>query len=532
MRKFENKILYSATDLNGFLGCRHNTFLDIKDLETPLPHAKDDAQMQLIQDKGLEHEHHYLESLKNTGLIVVEVPEKGTLQERVAMTRNIMREGPDIIYQAALSKGSWHGFADFLKRVEHPSDLGAFSYEAVDTKLSKHPSPDNIMQLCVYSDLLHDMQGTRPRSMSLVMGDQEEHLFRFDDFAYYYATIKKAFENALCDLPEHSDPEPCEACSRCKWRDLCDEQWIREDHLSLVANIRRSQILNLKAAGIGSLCTLARLDDKEAVPNLSHEILDRLKSQARLQLEKRETGKNQVEILSASEGRGFERLPKPAPGDLFFDMEGDPFYPDGLEYLFGFYYLSDGEMVFKPFWASDHEEEKLTFNEVMDFVTEHLAQHPKAHIYHYNHYEETAFKRLSTQYATKETEVDDLLRNHKLVDLYKVVREAIRVSEPGYSIKNLETFYMEKREAKVASATDSIIFYEQWRKTGDEKLLEQICDYNEDDCRSTQLLRDWLLTQRPKETSWFERTEKEMSDEEKKGNKTKRKKPAFPMSED
>ena len=102
-----------------------------------------------------------------------------------------------------------------------------------------------------------------------------------------------------------------------------------------------------------------------------------------------------------------------------------------------------------------------------------------------------------------EAEVDQLLRQELLVGLYKVVREGVRVSEPRYSIKNLETFYMDRREGEVTEAGASIVYYERWREAGDDRLLAQIRDYNQDDCRSTQLLRDWLLELRPSELSWF-----------------------------
>jgi len=55
----------------------------------------------------------------------------------------------------------------------------------------------------------------------------------------------------------------------------------------------------------------------------------------------------------------------------------------------------------------------------------------------------------------------------------------------------------------VTEAGASIVYYERWREGGDEGLLEQIRAYNEDDCRSTQVLRDWLLRLRPPESQWF-----------------------------
>ena len=138
----------------------------------------------------------------------------------------------------------------------------------------------------------------------------------------------------------------------------------------------------------------------------------------------------------------------------------------------------------------------------MDFVTGWLQKHPAAHIYHYAHYEQTALKKLMSLHGTREAEVDNLLRAQKLVDLYKVVREGIRVSEPRYSIKNIEHFYLESRTGDVKSAGASIVFYERWKETGDLQLLKDIEEYNFDDVRSTFELRQWLRTLRPKALPW------------------------------
>jgi predicted RecB family nuclease len=170
----------------------------------------------------------------------------------------------------------------------------------------------------------------------------------------------------------------------------------------------------------------------------------------------------------------------------------------------GLYYVDAGAPIFKPFWGHDHEGDRASFEQLMDFIGSHLHCYPKAHIYHYNHYEETAIKRLASVYGARENFVDDLLRGHKLVDLYKVVRQAVRVSEPSYSLKNLEAFYMESRSGEVKTAGESVVVYERWRQTGDDALLQQIAEYNEADCRSTALLRDWLLTLRPPDTLWAE----------------------------
>ena len=134
-----------------------------------------------------------------------------------------------------------------------------------------------------------------------------------------------------------------------------------------------------------------------------------------------------------------------------------------------------------------------------------LAEYPDAHIYHYGAYEQTALKRLAMYHGTREAEVDNFLRRGALVNLYQVVREAVRVSEPGYSLKNLEALYMDDaRGGQVTTAGGSIVTYERWRRLGDGAgSLEEIARYNELDCRSAQSCRNWLLSLRPGAASWF-----------------------------
>ncbi len=99
-------------------------------------------------------------------------------------------------------------------------------------------------------------------------------------------------------------------------------------------------------------------------------------------------------------------------------------------------------------------------------------------------------------HATREDALDDLLRNHVLVDLFAVVRQAMRISQPSYSIKKVEAFYMPEREAAVTDGEDSIIQFERWLDEDDPAILEAIERYNEEDCVSTWKLREWLLERR------------------------------------
>ena len=93
-------------------------------------------------------------------------------------------------------------------------------------------------------------------------------------------------------------------------------------------------------------------------------------------------------------------------------MEGNPFFEDrGLEYLFGSWYLEDGNPSFKALWAHSYDEEKKAFEEAVDFLVARKRAHPDLHIYHYNHYEVTALRRLMSYHGSREDEVDFLLRH-------------------------------------------------------------------------------------------------------------------------
>ncbi len=130
----------------------------------------------------------------------------------------------------------------------------------------------------------------------------------------------------------------------------------------------------------------------------------------------------------------------------------------------------------------------------VDRVVELRADHADLHVFHYAPHELSKLRSLSVKYATRESEVDQLLRQAVLVDLYAAVRRGLQVGEESYSLKALERHHGFKRlERSIREGGGSIVAYESWLQTGGDDLLEAIRAYNEEDCRSTASLRDWLL---------------------------------------
>lgn len=516
MQRIDGRTIYSASDLNNFLECVHLSELERLAAFGEIERPSIDETTQLLARKGSEHEARHLARLQRIYGEDVAVlrqaqddragayDDKGDAHDArsvaawvaaEARTVAAMASGARIIYQAAFFDGTFLGYADFLRRVERPCARWAWSYEAIDTKLALSPKPYYLLQLCNYSEHLERVQGTRPHDMHIVLGSGEERRFRVDDFIAYYRHIKVTFLERMSTANE-TYPFEVGHCAICRYRPRCVRQRDRDDHLSLVAAIRRDQIAKLEGNGIPTLAALAQARDTDRPFGMEQATFTKLRAQAALQHTQRTQQRYVYELLDHDPGAGFELLPEPDEGDVFFDMEGDPLYsPErGLEYLFGAYLASDDS--YHTFWARSDRDERAAFESFIDFVTERRKCFPRMHIYHYAPYETTALRRLMGFYGTRERELDDLLRNEVFVDLYAVVRQALRISQPSYSIKKLEAFYGMTRSTEVQRGDDSIVMFESWLASGDDSILEDIERYNDDDCRSTYLLREWLLERR------------------------------------
>ena len=130
-------------------------------------------------------------------------------------------------------------------------------------------------------------------------------------------------------------------------------------------------------------------------------------------------------------------------------------------------------------------------------MIERWEEYPDMHIFHYAAYEPSAMKRLMGRHATREDEVDRMLRAGLFVDLYRVVRGGLRASVESYSIKELERFYGFTRKVTLVEANSALygvcapleLGYPEAIKNEHRTAVE---GYNRDDCVSTFQLRNWL----------------------------------------
>lgn len=532
-------VVISASDLTAAATCEFAVLraLDAKLGRTPPLELTQDAMLDRLAELGDRHERHVLTQLRRrygpwdraTGRGVVEISRPGRADARDAgvlagkrdETLAALRGGADAVFQAGFFDGRFGGWADFVVRAdddwlagEAPPPAAAPALWTVhDTKLARRAKVTALVQLAAYADQLLAHGIPLADDVHLILGDRTVTDHRLADLLPAYRDRRARLEGIVAEHladagPVAFDDDRYRACLRCE---VCAPEVEARRDVLLVAGLRVAQRVRLAEAGITTIDELAASDSD--VPTIAPPALAALRTQARLQVAQ-ERGDPQVAssggvayALVAPDAVG--HLPPPDPGDVFFDFEGDPLWVDesgqwGLEYLFGVLeapVAPGAEPVFRPFWAHDRAAERQALLDFLAYVRERRARYPGMHVYHYAAYEKTALLRLAGRYGVGEEDVDQLLRDGVLVDLYATVRAGLRVGQRSYSLKKLEPLYMpDARTGEVQTAGESVVEYaeacdvrDQGRLTEWAERLERIADYNRYDCESTRRLRDWLL---------------------------------------
>ena len=327
------------------------------------------------------------------------------------------------------------------------------------------------------------------------------------DFAAYYRFVKARLERAIEQNRNRiaTFAEPTAHCEICRWWQECDAEWRKQDHLSLVAGINRLQRKQLSAWEVTTVEQLAvlPLPIQNRPDHGSREGYTKIREQARVQVAGRNQGQPVHEIFEVTNEHGLSMLPEPSPGDIFFDLEGDPFVGlGGREYLFGFAWEDQtGRQTYDCRWAMTADEEKQAFEWFVDSVMAHWSEYPTMHIYHFTPYEPSALKRLMGRHSTREDEIDRMLRAGLFIDLHTLLKRGLRASVEQYSLKALEVFHGFRRAAPLEEARSAMRQMEhalELEKATEvsESARNTIALYNADDCFSTRSLRNWLERER------------------------------------
>ncbi|MGO2140511.1 MAG: TM0106 family RecB-like putative nuclease [Leucobacter sp.] len=547
-------LVTSASDLTAASMCE---FAFLRRVDAKLGRAvevppDDDVMLARAGALGDEHEERVLSELRATygpGSAgepggVVEIPRPAAMTPEaladVAMeTLRALASGAKVVFQAtffdpvqrpaAPEQGepaiAFLGFADFLEL----RDDG--SYEVQDTKLARRAKVTALMQLAAYAEQLERIGVPVASDATLILGSGERTSHRIVDIAPVFRRRRARLHRILLesfgavgpDGKRESAPAVAwgavgvNACGRCE---VCEPEIQRTRDPLLIAGLYPRQRDALIAAGLATIDAVAQALPRVeagslAVPGLTGAVLERIALQAAVQVETEQTEAEpgvaappRVRVVAPA---ALAALPVPNSGDLFFDFEGDPFYREtrdgtahwNLDYLFG---MVDAREEFTAIWAHSLRDERAALERFIEFVRERREQYPGMRIYHYASYERTHLLSIAARHGVCEAEVDQLLREHVLVDLYPIVRQALRVGSRSYSIKKLEPLYMGaevRAEDGVVNGAQSVVEYAEAaaqlasgdaaERAAGQRRLDDIADYNRYDCVSTLRLRDWLL---------------------------------------
>ena len=509
--------LLTPSKITAWLECGH--FLTLRnqaDIGTlQIESAPHGSLADLLIEKGASHEQNCLRDFEDQGRFVYYVPGRNpdeSFSAWVLRTGNPMERGYDVIYQMPFLHDGIRGIADFLVRVDDPVS-GYFGYEPIDAKLTRSAGkPGHVLQLCFYADALEALSGSAPREMHLWLGTGEQESLLVEQFRPYWRRLRRQLSTLLNDEQRSvvTTPERCDHCEYCEFERHCDASWRAQDSLIYVANIRVPEKKALDNAGVHTLSELAMRD--EPIDEIREEHFVRLHRQAALQLRARQSEGDAppFELIASSEdpvfGHGFDYLPAPDLGDVFFDFEGHPFWVPqyGLFFLAGLYYRDvHGDWVYDARWAHDLVQQHEMIKELVGFLDARRTAFPAMHVYHYNHTERSALEGL-TRGTESEGLLNSLVQSGLFVDLFVIAKNALQVGTESYGLKYLERLTGFVRAAGIEKGAGAVIEYERFMGTHDPLILEEIARYNRDDVAATLALRGWLLEHRPDDVEWRE----------------------------
>lgn len=423
-------------------------------------------------------------------------------------TVDLMKDGAEYIFQGTLSAtfAQWQTLAEdnifasiltpqqqeFFKEIVFTSAptllikqpgksvFGDWEYTSISIKLGRKAKPEYKLISAFHSLLLSIIQLTIPTRSQLILKEHNDHFVNLD---IWLAKVQSVISECLIMLATKEEPEVFisrQKCNLCSWYSYCYQVAKSANHLSLIPGITPKRYDSLRKIGVDSFASLATISEQNLAEVLDSDIACQLKQQT-LSI------KTNLPVVRSS----FDLInTQPIPSgvfEIYFDIEAEP--ERQIDYLLGVLLVdrSTNRETFHSFIAEKPEDEGKIWQEFLEFI----ALYPDAPIFHYSEYEVDTIKRLGSLYKTPKYIIKELVS--RFVDLHKWVMESTIFPVESYSLKAIANWIGFCWRETSASGDQSVCWYDQWLITQDRILLDLILSYNEDDCRATRCLKDWLL---------------------------------------
>ncbi len=431
----------------------------------------EDALRRRLQEDGLlpEVERKLLANRK-----VVEIVAED-MDEAVVHTLEEMKKGTQSIYRGVLIHDRFVARPDILERVEGKSSFGNYYYIACDIKRSRHLKDEYRVQGCFYAEILGLIQGNKPIQGYVMRPNGEIESYLLSETATRYHLTLDSIERIL-----DGDAEPHFLTSDCKqspWFHECKKQAVICDDLSRLNRIWRSEVKEFNSAGFTTVTELAAVHPDlvaSKVTGVARDRLEFLHLQARALAEKRHFILRPVDLPAGDTA-------------LIVDVESDPLRD--AHYLFGVLEVNGKDEKYHAFLAKDPEHEQQAWGQFIKFVRGYIG----TPIYHYGWSEQDIFRSLGEKYGTDREVL--LMLEEQSIDILVRLREAVVFPLSFYSLKDIAQYIGFRWRHDDASGLNSVLWFEDWLKSGNQQSLQDVIDYNEDDVRATWALRNWILSQ-------------------------------------
>ena len=360
------------------------------------------------------------------------------------------------------------------------SSFGDWEYVPVNIKLGRKAKPEYKLIAAFHAQILGIVQDKIPERSQLILKEHDKHQV---NLTHWLTKMQQTVAECLVMLATQQEPEVFisrQRCSLCSWYGYCHNVAKSSQHLSLIPGVTPKRYEYLQELGIDSVQSLIEVPETHLAETIGYGTARQLKQQI-----------SAIKSDRALVRSGFDLVnTQPIPSgaiELYFDIEAEP--ERQTDYLLGVLLVdrTTNTEKFYAFLAEKLEDEGKIWQEFLDFV----ALYPDAPIFHYSEYEADTIKRLARLYGTPKATKQEIL--DRLVDLHLWVTKSVIFPVESYSLKALANWIGFYWRETSGSGDQSVCWYDQWLSSQDRSWLELILSYNEDDCRATRYLKDWLL---------------------------------------
>jgi predicted RecB family nuclease len=477
-------MLFTAEMLLNYQRCNRRAFLDAYG-DAARKDTTSDYLLKLFQDSVENHR-----SLLQDTTYHQPTYKYGNWEIGAQATLEMMQQGIDRIYQPLLRHSdNGHTFIsipDLLIKRPGQSIFGDWIYIPEEIKLSKRAKTEYQIIVAYHTKILAAIQGAWPEQAYLNLKDKG--LFPVDLWEMF-PRMEEILTECLTTLTSPQEPEVFisrNRCSLCHWYSHCYDVAKTDNHLSLLPGVTQSRYTELLRLNITTLETLASTPPKrlETLPGFGLETATRIIRQAQASVTDRALP---AENFPHQHRHFLEQTLPTAPIELYFDIESEPSLD--LIYLHGVLIVDriHQTTTFHPLLADNPQDEQTVWQQFLDLV----AQYPAAPIFHFCPYETQTVAKLAKLYNTPTHIIQPLLA--RFFDLHVLVTETAILPVESYALKNIAKWMgFDWRDAS-ANGAQSIYWYAQWLATQERHYLDSIVTYNEDDCRATHHIKDWLV---------------------------------------